>query len=150
MLDPGNGWAAGSIRMVVFPSTENPQYDPPKRLLGSRKPLGIGARQIIGMDTSPGVSVGKSGLSGPRIDVPFPVPSLLALAYSTVFNSFSTNPGDSAFPGILVFIFVNTTLHTQTALSTIFLVRGLSDPRSRGRMEGYTKNDFYFGGPKGI
>ena len=136
MLDPGNGWAAGSIRMVVFPSTENPQYDPSKRLLGSRKLLGMGARQPIGSDTTPGVTGGKSGLSGPRIDMPFPVPSLLALAYSTLFKSFSTNPGDSAITGILVFISVNTALHTQTKLSTIFLVRGLSDPRSRGSMEG--------------
>jgi hypothetical protein len=90
----------------------------------------------MGIYASPGGSGGKSGLSGPGIDVPFPIPWLLALAYSAVFNSFSTNPGDSAFTGILVFIFVNTTLHTQTALSTIFLVRGLSDPRSRGGMEG--------------
>ena len=95
----------------------------------------MGARQFIGIDTTPGVSGRKSGLSGPRIDVAFPVPSSLTSAYSTVFKSFSTNPGDSAFTGILVFIFVNTTLHTQTRLSTIFLVRGFSDPRSRGSVE---------------
>jgi hypothetical protein len=101
---------------------------------GEQETARDGGRQLIGIDTSPGVS-GEKSLSGPRIDVPFPVPSSLALAYSTVFNSFSTNPGDSAFTGILLFIFVNTTLHTQTRLSTIFLVRRLSDSRSRGSME---------------